>query len=391
MIIISEVGDLQIFCDICRMEQKNRLASLDVLRGLDLWLLLLVGPVVQTFLWSGFGKDWELIRYHAVHAPWQGFAVWDIVMPLFLFMSGITIPFSMNKYKSGVRPGKEFWMKLLRRLILLFFLGWIVQGNLLSFSWKDFHPFANTLQAIAVGYVFSAIIFVGFKARGQILITALLFIAYLLPFVFTGMNMDPQDNVAMLIDKAVLGSHRDGVIWAEDGTWMYDSGYSNTWILSSLNFIVTVMLGCFAGEIIRKDNLKPSGRKAVLLAVTGIILIAAGLLMDPFYPIIKRLWTGSMALFSGGICFVLMAIVYYLVDVKGWTRGTECLKYFGMNSIAAYVIGQVIVFSSVTNSLLHGFEQWLGAGYPVLITFGNVLILFFIMRWMYKSRIFLKV
>lgn len=373
------------------MKDKVRLASLDILRGLDLWLLLMVGPVLHSFLWSGFGADWEFIRHHAEHVAWEGFALWDIIMPLFMFMSGITIPFSMGKYKEGIKPGKVFWLKLLKRFFLLFFLGWIVQGNLLSFSWKDFHPFANTLQAIAVGYLFSAMIFVGFSARWQVVVTSLLWTAYMLAFVFTDMNTNPGNNIAMLIDKAVLGSHRDGVIWAEDGSWTYNGDYQYTWILSSLNFIVTVMLGCFAGEIIRKGGMQATTRKAGLLALTGALLVAAGLAMDPFHPIIKKLWTGSMTLFSGGICFLLIAAVYYIVDVKGWLKGGEWIKYFGMNSIAAYVIGEVIVFSSVSNSLLHGFKQWLGAGYPVLIAVGNVTILFFIMRALYKKGIFLKV
>ena len=171
----------------------------------------------------------------------------------------------------------------------------------------------------------------------------------------------------------------------------HDHEYQYTWILSSLNFILTVMLGCFAGEIIRKGGDAATPRKAALLALTGAALVAAGLVMDPFYPIVKKIWTGSMSLFSGGICFLLISLVYYLVDVKGWRRGVDGLRYFGMNSIAAYVIGEVIVFSSVSDSLLHGFEQWLGSGYPVLVALGNVIILFFIMKWMYRSGIFLKV
>lgn len=373
------------------MNGKNRLASLDILRGLDLWLLLMVGPVLHSFLWSGHGLEWEFVRHHAQHVWWEGFALWDLIMPLFMFMSGITIPFSMERFKTAARPGKEFYLKLLKRFVLLFFLGWIVQGNLLSFDWKMFHPFANTLQAIAVGYLFSALIYVGSSTRWQVIITAMLLITYTLAFVFTGMNLDPQSNVAMLIDKAILGSHRDGIIWAQDGTWQFDPSYQYTWIFSSLNFVVTVMLGCFAGEIIRKGGTQATARKAGQLLLSGVALTAAGLAMAPFFPIIKKIWSSSMTLFSGGICFILIAAVYYIVDVKGWSKGLEWVKYFGMNSIAAYVIGEVIVFSSVSNSLLHGFEQWLGTGYPVLVASANVTILFLILRLMYKSKIFLKV
>ena len=222
-----------------------RLKSLDILRGLDLWFLLIVGPVYRSFYScchpEGAFIQWANIQMR--HVDWVGFTAWDIIMPLFMFMSGITIPFSMAKYKAGVTPDKSFYLKLLRRFVLLFFLGWIAQGNLLTFDPKLFHPFANTLQAIAVGYVASALMFVHFRPKFQIILTSALFLVYLGSFVFSGMDFNSETNIAMVIDKAVLGCHRDGVVWHADGTWTFNPEYQYTWILSSLNFIVTVMPG----------------------------------------------------------------------------------------------------------------------------------------------------
>lgn len=371
--------------------KSNRLASLDILRGLDLWLLLMIGPVLHTFLGKGYGEGWDFIRFHAEHVSWEGFALWDIIMPLFMFMSGITIPFSMGKYRNGIRPGRDFYLKLMKRFLLLFFLGWIAQGNLLKLDFKLFHPFANTLQAIAVGYVGAALMFVHMKPKGQIALTSLFFLVYIAAFALSGMCLDPESNIAMSIDKAILGCHRDGVIWAEDGSWSFNPRYQYTWLLSSFNFIVTVMLGCFAGEIIRSKGDEPSTRKALTLAGTGAALVAAGLALSPFFPIIKKIWSSSMTLYSGGICFLLMAAVYYLIDVKGYWKRYRCFLYFGMNSITAYMIGNVIRFNSVTESLLHGFRNLTGDFYPVIISFGNVCILFLIMRYLYRKNIFLKV
>ncbi|MBR1706034.1 MAG: DUF5009 domain-containing protein [Bacteroidales bacterium] len=365
---------------------NRRLASLDILRGADLWLLLFFGPVAAALVEVCPGLTG--LQHQIEHVPWHGFVLWDIIMPLFLFMSGITIPFSMGKYRDGLRPDRAFYLKLLRRFCLLFFLGWVVQGNLLAFDWKQFHPFANTLQAIAVGYVVAALLFIHFDWRAQAAFCAGFFALYALAFVLSGsMDLDPQGNIAMLVDKAVLGSHRDGVTWKADGSWRYDGEYQYTWILSSLNFAVTVMLGCFAGEILRNGR-RPEAR-AGFLALSGAVLVLAGLALDPLFPIVKKIWSSSMTLFSGGLCFLLIALTYYLVDVHGWHRGLDWLKYYGMNSIAAYCIGEVVDFSSVSASLLHGFSGW--AGYPVLIVFGNVTILFFILRLLYRRGIFLKV
>lgn len=368
--------------------KKERLESLDILRGFDLWLLLMIGPIAEVINWTYTGPFVDALRHQTLHVDWHGFVLWDIIMPLFMFMSGVTIPFSMSKYRNGEKPGKQFYLRLLKRFCLLFFLGWIVQGHLLDLNPHTFHPFANTLQAIAVGYVGASLIYVYCGNKARIGATAALFIAYILVFAFSGtLHPDQYDNIAMTIDKAVLGSHRDGVIWNADGSWAYNPAYQYTWILSSLNFIVTVMLGCFSGELLKNG----SGKKGLKLFCMGLALTAAGLIMDPIFPIIKKIWSSSMTLFAGGISCIMLAFTYYIVDVKGWKKGIDWLKIFGMNSIAAYVIGEVIVFNSVSNSLLHGFEQFFGIYYPVLIAFANTIILALILKLMYKNKIFLKV
>lgn len=350
---------------------KQRLESLDILRGADMFLLLFLGPILRNIckLFPD-GTGWLSLQLQ--HTPWDGFVAWDIIMPLFLFMSGITIPFSMAQYREGARPDGKFYLKLLRRFIVLFVLGWIVQGNLLLWDWKMFHPFANTLQAIAVGYVITAMTFVYLKPRWQIVVCVLLFAAYWIAFAGTGMNLDPQGNVAMTIDKAVLGFHRDGVAWADDGSWRFMKRYQYTWILSSLNFAVTVMLGCFAGQMLRSGKHSP-GRRALNIAVAGAVLTAAGLLLSPLFPIIKKIWSSTMTLYSGGICFLLIAITYYIVDVKGWKKGLGWLKIYGMNAITAYCLGEMLKYNSLLQAI------------------GNATLLLILLALMYKNKLFIKV
>ena len=368
-------------------EKRERLGSLDILRGADMFLLLFLGPVFHR-LCEVYPDGTAWLARQTEHVSWEGFVLWDIIMPLFLFMSGMTIPFSMARYKNGLRPDRHFYLKLLRRFCLLFFLGWLVQGNLLDFNWKTFHPFANTLQAIAVGYVIASLVFVHLNGKWQIVATTVLFAAYWLVFAFTGMNLDVQDNIAMVIDKAVLGAHRDGVLWAADGSWSFNAAYQYTWILSSLNFGVTVLLGCFAGKLLKSGKLAPA-RRAAVVAAAGVALIAAGLAISPLFPIIKKIWSSSMTLYSGGICFLLAALCYYVVDVRGWRRGVNWLKIYGMNAITAYCISHVIDFSSVSESLLYSLEgcSW----YPVLIAFANASIVLGILVLMYRHKVFLKV
>jgi len=350
---------------------KERLESIDILRGADMFLLLFLGPVLRNIC-KLFPDNMSWLSHQLQHVPWEGFAVWDIIMPLFLFLSGITIPFSMTKYKNGLRPDGKFYVKLLRRFFLLFFLGWIVQGNLLMWDWKMFHPFANTLQAIAVGYVITALLFVHTDLKWQIVACCILFITFFAFFALTGMNTNPQENVAMMIDKAVLGPHRDGVEWAADGTWRFMKRYQYTWVLSSLNFAVTVLLGCFAGQTLKSEKRTPQARAAIL-AFAGAALVAAGLLLSPVFPIIKKIWSSSMTLYSGGICFLLIALTYYIVDVHHWGKGLSWLKIYGMNAITAYCLGELLSYQNLAQAI------------------GNALLLFVLLLLMYKNKLFLKV
>lgn len=105
-------------------------------------------------------------------------------------------------------------------------------------------------------------------------------------------------------------------------------------------------------------------------------------------PIIKRLWTCSMTLFSGGLCFLLMGLFYYWIDYKGHTYGLDWLKIYGMNSITAYILGEVVNFRCIAASISYGLEQFLGNYYSVWLSFANYLIVFFILQMMYKHRIF---
>ncbi|MCM1142158.1 MAG: DUF5009 domain-containing protein, partial [Muribaculum sp.] len=159
-------------------------------------------------------------------------------------------------------------------------------------------------------------------------------------------------------------------------------------IWSSLTFGVTVMLGAFAGQIMRRQP--RSAATALVLLAAGASLIAAGMLWSLWMPIIKRIWSASMTLFSGGICFVLMAAAYYLVDCRGWHRGLDWLKVYGTNAITAYMIGEVVDFRCMVASVTYGLSHLLGDFYGAWLTFGNSLVLFLILWWMYSRRIFLK-
>ncbi len=351
-----------------------RLASLDILRGLDLFLLVFLQPVLIALL-ARLQMPWaDALLYQLDHEVWEGFRFWDLIMPLFLFMAGAAMPFSMDKCRAQ-GAGWPVYRRILRRVLLLWLFGMLVQGNLLWFSPEHFRFYSNTLQAIAMGYLIAALVQLRVGQKGQMLAVAALMVAYSVPMLVTG-DFSQDSNFAMQVDRMVLGRFRDGTNY--------------TWVWSSLNFGATVLLGALAGRMMKQAGDKRS-RVALTMAVAGVALVAAGLLWGEVEPIIKRLWTSSMTLYSGGLCFLLMAAFYYVIDVRGCRRGWGWLRIYGMNSIVAYMLGEVVNFRSIPLSLCYGMEGWMGVYYPVFITFCNFLILFFILHALYRARIFLKV
>lgn len=377
------------------MKTKERLMSLDVLRGLDLFFLVGLESVMHPLASAIDTEGFHDFMWNFSHVEWEGFSPWDLVMPLFLFMSGVSIPFAMSNYRKGADKS-GLCQRLLKRVALLWIFGMICQGNLRGLDPDRIYLYSNTLQTIAVGYLFTVIFYLFTSWRTQAGIAVLLLLGYwgAMKWVtvdgFGGGNYTPDLNLAEWIDRTVLGRFRDGAS-VEDGVVQFAPWYRYTWILSSLNFIVTVMTGCFAGQILRHVSFKPN-QKALLLAVIGAVLVAAGWLWNIEFPVIKKLWTSSMVLVSSGYCFLLMAVSYYIVDVKGLRRGTEWLRVYGMNSIMAYMLAQCINFRSVAHSLFHGVEQYIGpAWYQVLMAASCSIIIYVILWRMYKLRIFLRV
>ena len=170
--------------------KPSRLLSLDLLRGMDLAFLVLFQPVVYQWLEAcqpAPGTFGAAVYGQITHVPWQGFCFWDIIMPLFMFMSGITIPFSMSKYRRGEsKAGAGFLLRLLKRFVVLWLLGMVVQGNLLALDARLLHLYSNTLQSIAVGYVVVALLFVYTSWRTQLAVVAGCMVAYVAVFAIWG-------------------------------------------------------------------------------------------------------------------------------------------------------------------------------------------------------------
>ena len=196
----------------------SRLASLDILRGFDLFLLVFFQPVFAALVRQLNLPFLNDILYQFDHEVWEGFRFWDLVMPLFLFMTGASMPFSLSKYIGTSGSYRPVYRRILKRVFLLFVFGMIVQGNLLGLDGKHIYLYSNTLQSIAVGYLIAAVIQLHFSFKWQIGITLLLLFVYWIPMTFLG-DFTPAGNFAEQVDRWVLGRFRDGVYLTEPGAF----------------------------------------------------------------------------------------------------------------------------------------------------------------------------
>lgn len=372
----------------------KRLESLDVLRGFDLFLLVGLEMVMHQLSAAVNTPAFHTFMWCFTHVDWEGFSTWDLVMPLFMFMSGITIPFALSRYRND-RDKTLVYRRILKRVVLLWIFGMMCQGNLLGLDPNRIYLYSNTLQSIAMGYLISALLFLHTSIRTQVFTFIVMLLGYwgVMEFLtvngFGGGDYTPDGNLAEWVEREVLGRFRDGAS-VVNGEVIFPDWYRYTWILSSFNFGTTVLTGVFAGYILKEKKWMPK-KKLAYLIIIGITMVAVGWIWGIWHLVIKKLWTSSMVLVSSGYCFLLMALFYYMVDYKGWRKHTGWLKVYGMNSIAAYMLAMCVNFSCIGHSLFHGLEQFLGAYYQVLIAISNAAIVYFILWLMYKRQIFLKV
>ena len=372
---------------------SKRLESLDALRGFDLFFLVALGPLMHSLARTANVEWLNESMWVFSHVSWEGFSPWDLIMPLFLFMSGISMPFSLSRYKS-ISDKRPLLRRLAKRILLLWIFGMMCQGNLLALDPNTIYLYSNTLQAIATGYLITALLFLFPSRRTQIITAVALLLVYWTAMQFItvdgygGGNYTPQGNLAEWIDNTVLGRFRD-TAQVIDGKVVVADWYHYTWILSSLNFGVTVLTGLFAGYI-AKDKIEEK-KKLKLYFGTGITMVIAGWLWNFQMPVIKTIWTSSMVLVSSGYCFLLMGLFYYWIDYKGHRSGITWLKVYGMNSIVAYMLANVVNFRCIGESLFYGLEQYMGSYYSFLMTLWNIGAVYVIIWFMYKRGIFLKV
>jgi predicted acyltransferase len=368
---------------------RGRVLSIDALRGFDMFWIIGgegVALALLALLASVVGPMPEWLPYHMGHTEWIGFSAWDLIMPLFLFVVGAVMPLSFDRRIEAGQSRSRLYLKIFQRFVILFVLGMIAQGNLLEYDLAKLHLFSNTLQAIACGYVIAALAILNLRWWGQILLTIALLAGYwaLMMFVPFGDHpagtLKPDANLALYLDEMILGRFRDGTTYA--------------WILASMTFGATVLLGVFAGRILKSSASNPV--KVGGLVALGAGCLAAGWAWGLWFPIIKHLWTSSMVLWAAGWSYLLLALFYLVIDVWGFRKWAFPLVVIGANAIAVYMAAHVFDFHEIGDVFVGNLVPYLvprfdPAAGDLLRNIAAVVVIWLILLYMYRKRTFLRV
>lgn len=367
-------------------DNNGRLLSLDALRGFDMMFIMGIATIIISIcaLFPDGNHCWLADQMR--HVDWNGFHHHDTIFALFLFISGMTFPFSLAKKRSKGISQKSINIDIMRRALTLFFLGLVYQG-FFQFEFSTLR-LPSVLARIGIAWAIAAILYCYTGKKAQWGIAAGILIGYflLLKFVVApdapagADSLSKEGNIAFYIDRILIPDH------------IYKKGFGDPeGILSTVPAIVTAMLGMFTGRYVKEsgDN---GGKKTLKMLAAGAVMIAVTLVWSIWFPVNKKLWTSTFVLAAGAYSIIMFAIFYYLIDVKGWRKGIVFFQVIGMNSITIYLAQCFISFSTISKFFLGGIAglcpEAVGA---IVLRIGSFTAAWLMLWFLYKKKVFLKV
>jgi len=374
-----------------------RLLSLDALRGFDMFWIMSGEHVIHAMAKA---TNWPALLWMSGqlhHTEWNGITFYDMIFPLFLFIAGVSMPYSFhNKMeKAGVNnpmdlPGaekKKIYISMIRRTLILLFLGVVVNG-LFKFDGYEHTRFASVLGRIGLAWFFAGIIYLNFDLRGQLWCFAAILIGYWAAMMFIPV---PGYGAGVLTMQGSLESYVDQLLLPGR---LHDPGHDPEGILSTIPAVGSALLGVFTGQFLKLNSEKwPMYKKGIALFAAGLLLIALGSLWNLNFPINKRLWSSSFVLFVGGWSLLFLSVFYLIIDVAGYKKWTFPLMLIGVNSILIYLAAEGMVdFRYTSNFVFGGLIQLASVNWQeTLAAISVVVTQLAFLYFLYKNKIFLKI
>lgn len=376
--------------------KNGRLISLDALRGFVMfWIMsgehiihaLAKAAPIPVFIWMSS-------QLH--HAEWNGITFYDMIFPVFLFVAGVSMPYSFEKKMSlagvltpqelPVSEKRKIYLSMLRRTGILLVLGFVVNG-LLRFDGFDNTRFASVLGRIGLAWFFAGIIYLNFDLKKQLF----WFLAILMVY-YAAMKWIPVPGfgAGVLTKEGSLESYIDRLFLPGR---LHSTVYDPEGIFSTLPAISTALLGVFTGTFLKAKNQFSIKAKLILMTLTAILLIIAGLIWDIDFPINKHLWTSSFVCFVGGFSILFFVFFYVIIDLSGLHKWAFPLILIGSNSILIYIAAEGSVdFKHTADYFFGGLIHYLPIVWqPVFVALSVTFVQLLLLYFLYKRKWFLKI
>jgi predicted acyltransferase len=385
--------DVQPFLATKQREKPQRIVSVDALRGFNFVWILCGDSAVIAFgellhnRGGAIGAFGQWLATQMSHVEWDGFRFYDLIFPMFVFITGVGIVLSLPALVAREGKGAAY-ARILRRAFILYVLGLIYYGGI-SEHWSDMR-FTGVLQRIAICYAAAAVLFLHLRWRGLAVVTAALLIVYwaamtFIPVPGVGAGSFARDaNLANWFDTQYLPGR------------MWEDVRDPEGILSTFPAIATCLLGALAGLVLCEKTFTPA-RKSLMLMGGGLLMVGCGYLWALQFPLIKSIWTSSFVLVTGGYSAFALGAMHQIVDVWGYKRWATVFVWIGANAIILYMLNNLAEFYKVAERLSGGdvaqfFENTLGQGGGWFVTSltGFVLVVL-TARFLYRRKIFIRV
>ncbi|HEU5146924.1 MAG TPA: DUF5009 domain-containing protein [Chryseosolibacter sp.] len=364
---------------------SKRLLSIDTLRGFDMLMIAGAGAFISE-LHGITGLGWvDGLALQFEHPPWNGFTFYDFIMPLFLFIAGLSLPFSLNKGISlGMSKG-DLYRKAFKRMLILIGCGILYKNAPIPFlDWSQIR-FVSVLGRIGFAGFVTTVLYLnfGFQQRIYWISGLLLFYyaaLYLIPVPGYGAgDLSFEGNLTGWIDRTFLPGR------------LLQGTYDELGLFTQIPALCLTVLGSLAGDLLRRAH-DDEYRKLRNLVIGGIICLAIAAVWSLHFPINKHLWTSSFIMLTGGMAFLTFALFYWVIDVLNIRRWTFFFMVIGLNSLTIYLAYRLIDFGHTSRLLFEGLyintpEEW----HPVFQSLGALALVWVFLYVLYRLKIFVKV
>lgn len=360
----------------------ERLKSLDALRGFTMFWIIGGGALIHALAKA---TDSEVLNWFSLqlrHVSWNGFHFLDLIFPLFMFVSGVAMPFSIGKkIKKGISKKKLLGMVAKRSLILVMF--GIIYNNKLSFDFANLR-YASVLGQIGVAYFIASIIYIFSNLKEQLIWMIVILLGFWAAMEFIPVPgfgagvLTPEGNFSGYIDRLLL-----------PGT-TYREHYDPQGILLMISAATIILMGALTGTLLI-NNKQSKEKKTLIMATLGAIFVGVSLIWNIWYPINKEIWSSSFNVLTVGLSLIFMAIFYFIIDVKGIAKWSFPFVVIGLNPITIYMGNRLIDFYYTSEFLLSGAMSISGSFSNVLLTLGVLGLEWFLLYFLYKQNYFFRI